>query len=189
MEPLIIIGIVISAIIITYYLLFYGLIYGAEYQRINTKRLKKLIELGNLNPNKTVLDLGAGFGRIMFKAAESGANVIGYEIDPVKVIWIQNQIQKKLAFSHQTNITIIKDNLLNAELRQADVVYCYLFGPLMQKLGDKAGQEMKPGALLISAEHKINKWKPIFADNPNKIYVYKIGESNVELAEAKSVVT
>jgi ribosomal protein L11 methylase PrmA len=167
-------------IAIIYYLLFYGLIYGAEYQRISGKRLKKLIELGNLDETKTVYDLGAGFGRIMFKAAESGANVVGYEIDPVKVMWLKNQTQKKLVFEKQTNIEVVQGNLLDADLSKADVVYCYLFGPLMQKVGENASKQMKEGSLLISAEHQIKNWKPTIIDDKNKIYVYTIGVSNIE---------
>jgi SAM-dependent methyltransferase len=168
-----------ATFITIFYLLFYGLIYGAEYQRISGKRLKKLIELGKLDKTKTVYDLGAGFGRIMFKAAESGANVVGYEIDPVKVIWLQRQIQKKLVFNQETNISVVQGNLLDADLSKVDVVYCYLFGPIMQRVGENASKQMKPGSLLISAEHQINNWKPTYTDDENKIYVYTIGESNI----------
>jgi SAM-dependent methyltransferase len=180
MNPLIIVALVFGGIIVSFYFLFYGLIYGAEYQRISGKRLKKLIEFGKLDASKTVYDLGAGFGRIMFKAAESGANVVGYEIDPVKVVWLNNQMHKKLVFNQQTNIEVVKGNLLDADLSKADIVYCYLFGPLMQRVGENANKQMKPGSLLISAEHQIKNWKPTTIDDKNKIYVYTIGVSNIE---------
>lgn len=168
-----------GAIATIFYATFYGIIYGAEYQRINSKRLNILIKLGDLGPNKTVYDLGAGFGRIMFKAAESKANVIGYEIDPVKVIWIRNQIKKKLYTTLESNIEIRQQNLLTADLTGADVVYCYLSQPLMKSISQLAEKQMKPGTKIISAEHRINNWKPTYIDNPNKIYVYTIGESNL----------
>jgi SAM-dependent methyltransferase len=180
MNPLILVAIVFGGIITSFYFIFYGLIYGAEYQRISGKRLKKLIEYGKLDASKTVYDLGAGFGRIMFKASETGANVVGYEIDPVKVVWLNNQAHKKLLFNQQTNIEVVKGNLLDADLSKADVVYCYLFGPLMQRVGENAHKQMKPGSLLISAEHQIKNWKPTYTDDKDKIYVYTIGVSNIE---------
>lgn len=172
-------AIFVVVVIVVLNIVYYGAIYGAEYQRISGKRLKKLIELGELNPSKVVLDLGAGFGRIMFKAAESGARVIGYEIEPIKVTWIEREIKRKLFCSYQTNLSIIKGNLLDADLSEADVVYCYLFGPIMQKVAERANAQMKNGALLISAEHEIKNWKPTYSDHENKIYVYTIGESNI----------
>jgi adenine-specific DNA methylase len=139
-----------------------------------------------------MLDLGAGFGRIMLEAAKSGATVIGYETDPVKVFWINRQIEIKFHFRRmwtqglasgmrynpykydEADITtsVRRENLLNADLSKADVVYAYLSPPLMQKIGEKAQKEMKVGARIISAEHRIDGWQPSFEDKKMKIYVY-----------------
>jgi hypothetical protein len=43
----------------------------------------------------------------------------------------------------------------------------------MQKLGEKAQQEMKVGARIISVEHQINNWKPTYADPIDKIFMYQ----------------
>lgn len=154
--------------------LFNGAIYGASYQRLPTRKLKKIIKMGNLNGKMNVLDLGAGYGRIMFEAAKTGACVVGYEIDPAKAYWIAQQIKKKMFTSDTVlDVAIRKENLLNADLSQADVVYCYLAPKLMQSLGVKAQKEMKQGARLISVEHRIDFLKPAFEDAQDKIYVYQ----------------
>lgn len=178
MNTYLIIAVVIGAIILTYYLLFYGLIYGAEYQRLNGKRLKKLIELGKLKPTLNVYDLGAGFGRIGFKAAQTGASTTLVEIDPVKIIWLRSQAQKKLAFNMATNITVLQEDIRKVDLTQADIIYCYLSAPLMQSIAQRV-EQLKVGCQIISAEHRINKWKPVFEDKEDKIYVYEIGTSNI----------
>jgi SAM-dependent methyltransferase len=174
-------------------LIFNGLAYGAMYMRLDKKRLKKIIELGRLRTSMTVYDLGAGFGRIMLEAAKSGATVVGYEIDPLKVFWINLQIEGKFHLhrlmtdgmtgglahnpykfdSEMIRTSIIRKNLLDADLSKADVVYCYLAPTLMQKLGDKASQEMKHGSKIITVEHKIPALKPIHDDPIDKIYVYR----------------
>jgi hypothetical protein len=69
--------------------------------------------------------------------------------------------------------SIKRENLLNADLSKADVVYCYLAPKLMQKLGDKASQEMKAGSKIITVEHKIPSLKPMYDDPIDKIYVYR----------------
>ena len=154
--------------------IFNGIFYGAMYTRIGKRRLKKIIELGKLHPSMTVYDLGAGFGRIMFEASKSGAHVVGYEIDRAKVYWIEQQIKRKLMLQNTgLNVKIVHDNLLNADLSEADVVYCYLAPGLMQKLGDKAAQEMKKGARIITVEHPIGGLKPVWQDILDKIYMYQ----------------
>jgi len=174
-------------------LIFNGLVYGAMYTRIDKKRLKKIMELGHLKSSMTVYDLGAGFGRIMLEASKSGATVVGYEIDPFKVFWINLQIEGKFHLhrlltdgltggllhnpykydSKMIRTSIIRENLLHADLSKADVVYCYLAPGLMQKLGDKASQEMKHGSKIITVEHKISSLKPSHDDPIDKIYVYR----------------
>jgi hypothetical protein len=69
--------------------------------------------------------------------------------------------------------SIVRDNLLNADLSKADVVYCYLAPDLMRKLGDKASQEMRHGSKIITVEHKIPSLKPVYDDPIDKIYVYR----------------
>lgn len=174
-------------------LIFNGLAYGALYTRIDKKRLKKIIELGRLKSSMTVYDLGAGFGRIMFEAAKSGAIVVGYEIDPLKAFWITCQIEGKFhlhrlmtegmtgGLAHNpykfdeelVRTSIIRKNLLDADLSKADVVYCYLAPKLMQLIGEKAKKEMKHGSKIITVEHKIPALLPSHIDLASKIYVYR----------------
>ena len=174
-------------------LIFNGLAYGAMYTRIDKKRLKKIMDLGRLKSSMTVYDLGAGFGRIMLEAAKSGATVVGYEVDPIKTFWINCQIDGRFhlhrlmtdgltggllhnPFKYEADMvrtSIIRDNLLNADLSKADVVYCYLAPGLMRRIGIKASQEMKPGSKIITVEHKIPALKPIHDDPIDKIYVYR----------------
>jgi ribosomal protein L11 methylase PrmA len=189
MEIIILVFLYIVASIIGMILVFNGIFYGAMYTRIDKKRLRKIIDLGHLKPSMTVLDLGAGFGRIMLEAAKSGATVVGYEVDPVKVFWINSQIDARFHLrrimtegllhnpykydAEMITASIKRENLLNADLSKADVVYCYLAPKLMQKLGDKASQEMKAGSKIITVEHKIPSLKPMYDDPIDKIYVYR----------------
>jgi predicted RNA methylase len=174
-------------------LIFNGIVYGAMYTRIDKKRLRKIIELGKLKSSMIVYDLGAGFGRIMLEAAKSGATVVGYEVDPLKVCWINWQIETRFHLRRLTTqgltegmwhnpykydaeavtTSIVRDNLLHADLSKADVIYCYLFPGLMQKLGEKAKHEMKAGSKIITVEHKISALKPVYDDPIDKIYVYR----------------
>jgi ribosomal protein L11 methylase PrmA len=172
-------------------LLFFGLIFGAMYTRIPTKKLKKAIELGDLNGKKTVYDLGAGLGTISFEAAYTGAKIYAIEVDPIKIACMKfllkynNYLAKAQMFAPKSPmkhtpylfVEIKRANLLKTDIHQADVVYCYLSPALMPKVGAKAKAEMKQGKKLISIEYPIKGWTPSFADEESKIYVYTIGEA------------
>ena len=69
------------------------------------------------------------------------------------------------------------------DLGDADRTFCYLFPDIMPRLGEKLSRELKPGALVISANFPFPGWKPeevltcentIFND---PIYLYRIGSS------------
>lgn len=161
--------------------------------RIPTKKLDKIIKLGKLKPTKTVYDLGAGLGTIAFEAAHTGAHIVAVEVDPLKVAAMkillsynnriakatQKMVGRSMMIPTPPNkvldVEIVKSNLLKVNLHPADVVYCYLFGPLMQRVGEKARKELRKGSLLISVEHPILDWKPKLVDTEDKIYVYQQG--------------
>jgi hypothetical protein len=69
--------------------------------------------------------------------------------------------------------SIVRGNLLNADLSKADVVFCYLAPKIMESIGLKALKEMKHGSKIITVEHKIASLKPVYDDPIDKIYVYR----------------
>jgi adenine-specific DNA methylase len=169
--------------------IFFGLIFGAMYMKIPTNKLKKIIELGNLDFRKTVYDLGAGLGTIAFEASYTGARVVAVEIDPFKVAAMKillrynNTIAKAQMFAPATpgmkktqmlDVQIIRSNLSKVDLSDANVVYCYLSPALMPIVGARAKAEMKSGSKVISVEHQIKGWNPTFANDKEKIYVYTV---------------
>jgi len=148
--------------------LLYGLRYGAMYMKIPYRTLQKVLQMVPVK-GKIVYDLGAGYGHYTHDAFLYGhaAKIYAVEIDPFKVFKL------KCMYGHLTEIEIVKKNLLTVDLSKADVVYCYLFGPLMQQVGLKAQKEMPPGSTLVSVEHSINHLTPAIVDEEHKIYVYK----------------
>jgi predicted RNA methylase len=149
------------------YFFFGGYIYGAMWMPLPKRRVKRMLELANLDSSKLVFDLGAGYGNIAFKTAESGAQVVAVEADPFKAWWIQREINKKKLHG----VTCIKNNVLDVNLAKADVLLCYLSGNLMNKIAEK---ELQKGTIIVSCVHKIKKWNPIKIDKDTiyPIYVY-----------------
>jgi len=107
---------------------------------------RKMIELAAIKPGDTIFDLGAGHGRLLFFAAAAGAIAIGYELNPILVLYIRLR-----AFLYrQKNVHIHCRSLFTADTKNADTVFCFLFPKYMAKLEDKLFSEMKPGAKIIA---------------------------------------
>ena len=163
--PLILFG--LFCIGLVYFVIFGGYIYGAMWMPLPERRVKRMLESANLDGSKLVFDLGAGYGNITFKTAESGAQVVAVEADPFKAWWIKRKISKnKLG-----RVQCLKNNLLDVDLAKADVLLCYLSGSLMNKIAEK---ELQKGTIIVSCVHQIKKWNPtkIDQDKLYPIYVY-----------------
>ena len=77
--------------------------------------------------------LGAGTGKALLIAEkEFGAHAIGFEISTIFYI-----IGKINLFIHGSRATLVKKNLFDADLKSADVIFCFLAIRTMQKMEDK----------------------------------------------------
>jgi predicted RNA methylase len=168
--------ILVGIIVIGYFLSTF--IMGAGYEPIPRKILDRMIELSAPAKGQRVYDLGSGFGRIIITVAQTtGAICTGVEVDPLKVWWTRRVIRSK---GLTGQVDVVKSNLLTADISQADFVFAFLWDGIMQKVGDKAIKEMKPGSMVVSYYHHILGWEPEKQDTKNKIYLYKIPEKSTE---------
>ncbi len=138
--------------------------------------IKKMIQAAGLKKNDTVYDLGCGDGRLLI-AAEKKAKVksIGFEIAPL--VYLLARLRTLIM---RSRAQVRFANFFNANLRQANVIFCYLFPNILPNLAKKIKKECKRGTRVISNTFRIPglKLTKMFAKNPKKglptIYVYKI---------------
>jgi len=133
-------------------------------------RIRKALQLVNLQSNETLCDLGAGDGRVLLLAArEFDANAIGIEIGPVQCGWIFLRV---LANRLGNKIQIKWGNYLKADLSQADVVFMYATSKEIAKLSSYLPKQMKSGARLVSISADFPEWEPQAFDERALIFVY-----------------
>lgn len=63
------------------------LLFGAPYLPTLTPQVQAALELCKLQSGDTLLELGCGDGKVLIAAAERGATVIGYELNPLLAGW------------------------------------------------------------------------------------------------------
>lgn len=61
-------------------------IFGAPYVPTRHKDIKLALDLLDLKPGQTLLELGSGDGRLLLAAAKRGWTAVGYEINPI--MWL-----------------------------------------------------------------------------------------------------
>ncbi|MFB3779190.1 MAG: cyclopropane-fatty-acyl-phospholipid synthase family protein [Bryobacteraceae bacterium] len=140
--------------------------------------VEKMLEAGSLKPGETLYDLGCGDGRILFTAAQKfGARAVGVELSAKLVKGVVEKVQ---ALGLQNQIQVIEGNLLDVDLRSADVVTLYLMRLTNEKLKPILRKQLKPGARVISHDYEIMGWKPERVDRvvvyqrPHAIFVYRM---------------
>jgi hypothetical protein len=147
-------------------------LYGLPSIPTNSDRIRKALKLANLQPNEILYDLGAGDGRVLLIAAgEFGAKAIGIEVGPVQCafIWLRT-----LVSSLSEKIQVQWGNYLNADLRDADIVFIYATSQEVLKLTSHLEKGLKQGTRVISISADFHEWEPSNFDEHDLIFVYEM---------------
>lgn len=135
-----------------------------------------MLDIAEIKKGDTLYDLGSGDGRIVVSGALRGANSVGVEMDPIKVLYSRLFIK---AMRLNKTAKIIGKDLFQVNLKDADVITLFLLQDTNQKLKDKFKKELKKGTKIISYAFTLEDMKPektyLNTDtNFGPIYLYKI---------------
>ena len=136
---------------------------GAPFVPTKNKTADAMIKLAEIKKGDTVYDLGSGDGKLLLLAAKKGARVIGYEINPILVL-----------FSNLRGARTRWKNFWSADIHNADVIFIYLLPWKMERLAEKLKKELKPGATIVSNSFIFPGWKILRQDTVNHVYVFRV---------------
>jgi len=111
------------------------LLFGAPYVPTLTKQVKSALDLADLQPGQTLLELGCGDGKVLIAAAERGWTAIGYELNPILagLAWLRTRRYGK-------RVKVICGNFWSVKWPQADAIFVFLLDKYMVKLDTKIAQ-------------------------------------------------
>lgn len=139
---------------------------GAAYVPTTHSRVSKLIELASISPGEKLLDLGSGDGRILFAAADQGANCVGIEINPL-LCWYSSLLAK---LKRIENVSIQRTNFWDAPISDVDILTVYLVPIHLDALKRKVLAEMRSGSRVITSVHHFQEWTPEKSDGDVCLY-------------------
>jgi SAM-dependent methyltransferase len=115
------------------------LLRGAPYLPTLNVSGKAALDLLNLKPGDTLLELGSGDGKMLVRAAEAGLNVVGIELNPLLVVvsWLRTQRYRK-------QVRIMWGDFWRVEWPECDGVFTFLLDRFMPKLDAKMQTVQKP---------------------------------------------
>lgn len=128
---------------------------GAPFLPTLKPQVDKALKLIDLKPGQTLLELGSGDGRVLIAAAKEGIYSVGYELNPLLVIysWLRTWRYRKY-------IKIVWGNYWRKSWPQADGIFVFLLQPYMSKLNDKITKDCNKPVKLVSFVFTIPTKKP-----------------------------
>ena len=149
--------------------LFFGLgaLMGAPYLPILRRDQASLLELCELKPGQTLLDLGSGDGRLLRLAASRGIRGIGYEINPLVYL-----VSLVVCWPYRRLIKLHLADFWQVRLPEADVIYVFLIDRYMAKLDRKLIAELKRPTPVVSFVFKIPGREPVKSTRNAARYEY-----------------
>ncbi len=141
-------------------------LFGAPYLPTKHKQAKAALDLLNLKPGQTLLELGSGDGRVLKIAAKRDLKAIGYELNPLLVL-----VAKINTWRYRESVRVIWGNYWQQDWPPADGIYVFLLAKYMKKLDKKIIQSSIKK--LASFAFQIPGRKPNKQKDGVYLYVYK----------------
>ena len=145
------------------------LLVGAPYVPTLTPQVEAALELANVMPNQTLLELGCGDGKVLIAAAQTGALAVGYELNPflVLIAWLRTRRFKG-------RVRVKWGNFWQAEWPEVQAIFVFLHPRFMKRLDTKVIQYKHKPVKLVSFAFAVPDRTP--AAQKNNVYCYEYAE-------------
>lgn len=118
--------------------------------------IKAMLEMANVVPGDTLIDLGSGDGRIVIGAAKQGAYGIGLEYDNRLV---ELSVSRAAQEGISERAVFINTDLFEFNLSSGTIISMYLLPELNLRLRPQLLM-LKPGTRIVSNTFDMGNWEP-----------------------------
>lgn len=131
-----------------------GAFIGAPWVPAFEQDFDELFKKAKLTKGTKFIDLGCGDGKVLEAAAKRGADVTGYEINPI--MWLVAWLRLR----PYPNASVWYGNMWGVHLDHYDVIYLFLIHHHMPRMARKLSHSLKPDARVISYVYPFPGIKP-----------------------------
>ncbi|HSW99021.1 MAG TPA: hypothetical protein VLF71_04230 [Candidatus Saccharimonadales bacterium] len=163
----------LALVVVGVVVLSFGLpvLFGPPYVPTLRLNMNTALDLLDLKPGQTLLDLGSGDGRILIAGAQRGLNVVGVELSLFLVIlsWFRTRRYRK-------QVKIIWGNYFYTNWPPADGVFSFMIQYQMKKLDEyvtRWQKDHKRPVRLASFAFQVPGKEPVEERNAIFLYEYK----------------
>jgi SAM-dependent methyltransferase len=140
---------------------------GPPYLPTLNPQVKTALDMLNLKPGQTMLELGCGDGKVLVAAAQRGWQVTGIELNPVLVL-----VCKLRTWRYRKQVKVRWGNYWDTRLwGQADGIFGFVLPRYMTKLDKNIVQWKKGKVKLASFAFRI-PGKPVDRED-NGVFLYE----------------
>lgn len=132
-----------------------GAFFGAPWVPAFRQDFDELFKLAGVKKNTRFIDLGCGDGKILLAAAAKGAEVTGYEINPI--LWLIAWV-RLLPYGKRAHVNL--GSYWGHNIAAYDVVWIFLIDRYMPRMQKKLVQELAPKTTVISYIFSFPQLKP-----------------------------
>jgi len=104
-------------------------VFGSPYLPSHAKQTEIALDLLDLQPGQTLLDLGSGDGRVLLAAARRGWNAVGIELNPVLVV-----VARIVTFRYRKQVHVLWGSYWTVEWPRAEGIFTFMLPKYMAKL-------------------------------------------------------
>jgi len=132
----------------------YPITQGAMFHPSARIRVRTFLDHVPMKENELLIDIGCGDGRVLREAARRyGVRSLGFEVNPLAYVLAR---LRTIAFK---GIEVKMRNFWKTDIRNADVVFCYLFPDVMSRLAGKLESELRSGTRVVSCNFTLPGWR------------------------------
>jgi hypothetical protein len=144
------------------------LFFGAPFLPTLSPRIEDALDLLDLEPGQKLYELGSGDGRVLKAAAKRGIRAIGYEINPILVLF-----SKIYTWPERRLVSIHWKNYWHTSLAPADGLYVFLLDRYMAKLWSKIEIDLDHPLKMVSYAFAVPDVVPKMVRNGVKLYEFR----------------
>lgn len=133
------------------------LLVGAPYVPTMKPQVEAALDLLDLQPGKTLLELGCGDGTVLLAAARRDLRVVGIELNPLLVV-----VARARTWRYRKQVRVVWGNFWREPWPICDGVFVFLLDRFMPKLDERM---VDIGAPLVSVAFQVPHKRPSRSQN------------------------